>query len=153
MDPSWLTIARNELVSGVYEIPGPESNKRIEEYLATCRWVETDDRVPWCSAFVGWCCEQAGVPSTNRANARSWLNWGTAVSLPPVGAVTILKRGREPQPNRHITKAPGHVGFYLGHATPQHAILLGGNQSNAVRASIYPLSKVLGYRWPGENMT
>ena len=37
--PKWLALAHAELTSGVYEIPGPESNKRIEEYLATCRWV------------------------------------------------------------------------------------------------------------------
>jgi uncharacterized protein (TIGR02594 family) len=148
MEPAWLTVARGELSSGVYEIPGSGSEQRIEEYLSTCRWVETDDSVPWCAAFVNWCIMQAGLVGTDSARARSWLQFGVSVSPPPVGAVTILKRGPEPQPGRHVIKAKGHVGFYVGEASPSEILLLGGNQSNGmVRVSTYARSKVLQYRW------
>jgi uncharacterized protein (TIGR02594 family) len=147
MEPTWLTIARAELSSGIYEIPGPESNTRISEYLATCRWVETSDSVPWCSALVNWAIIEAGLVGTDSARARSWLQWGVSVGPPPIGAVAILKRGPEPQPDRHVIKAPGHVGFFVGLASPNQILLLGGNQSNMVRVSTYSKSKVLQYRW------
>ena len=152
MEPRWLQLARAELASGVYEIPGPGSLARIEEYQATCTlWPHSDDRIPWCSSFVNAMIIWAGLAGTDSAAARSWLDWGIGIGSPPIGAIVVLQRGKPPQPGRHITKGPGHVGFYLGLATPHHAILLGGNQSNSVRASIYPLSKALSFRWPGED--
>lgn len=162
-EPYWMTIARAELRRGVYEIPGPESLARIEEYQATCtQWVHSDDAIPWCSSFVNWAIEggdgsldvfwgRSTHPclGTKSARARSWLDWGTHVSMEhiPIGAVLIFKRGREPQPGRHIIDANGHVCFFDGWATPNHVVGVGGNQSNMVRASIYDASKLLDVRW------
>ena len=158
-EPYWLQLARFELQRGVYEIIGPASLPRIEEYQATCTlWPHSDDAIPWCSSFVNWCVEggdqQANLANvllgTKSAAARSWLGWGVSVRLTahiPIGAVMISKRGRGPQPGPEILDAPGHVTFYAGMATPLHFLGVGGNQSNMVRASIYPLSKVLDARW------
>jgi len=41
-------------------------------------------------------------------------------------------------------------GFFL-RADAQHVHLLGGNQLEQVREHFYPLSSVLGYRWPARN--
>jgi uncharacterized protein (TIGR02594 family) len=162
-DPYWMTIARAELRRGVYEIPGPESLARIEEYQATAtHWCHSNDNIPWCSSFVNWSIEggdrtldlvfgKTGVweIGTKSARARSWLDWGVHVSVKhiPIGAVLIFKRGSEPQPGRHILDAKGHVCFFDGWATPNHVIGIGGNQSNMVRASIYAVSKLLDARW------
>jgi hypothetical protein len=44
-----------------------------------------------------------------------------------------------------------HVGFWLA-SDLEHVRILGGNQSDAVKESLFPLRnfQVLGYRWPRE---
>lgn len=84
--------------------------------------------------------EQARIRGTNRANARSWLNWGgMCLERPAYGAVTVLWRVRR----RHWK---GHVGFYVGQEG-SNLLLLGGNQGNAVSIRSYPADRLLGYRW------
>lgn len=158
-----MQIARAELRRGVYEIPGPESNKRIELYQSTCRWKHSDDAIAWCSSLVNFCIEGGDdiqrvfleganiIPlvGTKSAQARSWLRWGRVISLQhaPIGAILILKRGPEPQPGPEVVDAKGHTCFFNGWATPHHIEGIGGNQSNMVRSSIYPANKVIGVRW------
>ncbi len=148
-EPIWLRIAREELHDGVQEIVGPADNPRIIEYHAATSGKFEDDEVPWCSSFVNWCMDQSGVSRTNSARARSWLAWGKSITHPPVGAVTILQRGAGPQPGADVIKAPGHVGFYVGDASPKEILLLAGNQGDAVNVRVFPRAAVLGFRWPG----
>jgi uncharacterized protein (TIGR02594 family) len=135
----WMKIAVGEL--GQHERPGKRhNNPRIMSYLSAVglsNWDET----PWCSAFANWCLWAAGIPGSGRANARSWLDWGSALgpTHPRFGCVTVLRRTANP--------ARGHVGFWLGSHAGQ-AVLLGGNQSDSVCVKSYPLSHVLGHRWP-----
>ena len=73
----WLEIAERE--QGVAEVPGAGDNPRVVDYLmsTTLGSLENqNDETPWCSAFVNWCMEQAGIKGTNSAWARSWLDWG-----------------------------------------------------------------------------
>jgi uncharacterized protein (TIGR02594 family) len=162
VEPYWMTIARAELRRGVYEIPGPDSEARIELYQSTCRWKHSDDAIAWCSSFVNFCVEGGDeaydllvggvVPfsvGTKSARARSWLQWGASISLQhaPIGALLIMKRGPEPQPGPEVVDAKGHTCFFDGWATPLHIRGVGGNQSNMVRSSIYPANKVIGVRW------
>lgn len=139
--PRWLQAARGEL--GVKEIPGPEHNDRVLEYLATTRlgrWAQGRDETPWCSAFVNWCMARAGQEGTDSAAARSWLGWGVELEEPKVGCVVVLKRGAPPS---------GHVAlFERQEGTTLH--LLGGNQANSVCVKPYPVSRLLSYRWPVE---
>lgn len=148
-DPLWLRIARRELHDGVKEVSGPGDNPRIVQYHAATSGAFEDDEVPWCSSFVNWCMDQAGISRTNSARARSWLAWGKGITHPPIGAITILSRGVGPQPGPEVIKAPGHVGFYLGEASASEILLLGGNQGDAVNVRAYPAAAVLGFRWPG----
>jgi uncharacterized protein (TIGR02594 family) len=149
-EPKWLTIARGELGVREYSAfrPGPagvSSNPRIEEYQRAANGREDDD-VPWCSSFVCWCMEQAGLPGTGRGAARSWLRWGVSLSVPVPGCVVVLWRE-----SRESYK--GHVGIYERPGPmPDSVVLLGGNQANAVRTASFPTSRVLAYRWPSEAM-
>lgn len=136
-EPPWLTIARREL--GVHETPGAQSTPRINEYLATCGAVPSDE-IAWCSAFVNWCMDRAGLPHTGRLAARSWLKWGDQLASARLGAVTVLWRESPQSPK-------GHVGLYLREAQGQ-VFLLGGNQANQVCVRAYTKARVLGYRWP-----
>lgn len=136
--PKWLEAALLELQRGVAEVAGPASNPRIAEYLKVVGQ-PSDDAIPWCAAFVGWCLEQDGVASTRRANARSYLTWGAAAA-PVLGAVVVFSRG-DP------TAATGHVGFLLD-ASAASVYVLGGNQSDRVSVAAYPRDRLLGIRWP-----
>jgi len=131
----WLDIARAEL--GMKEISGSKHNKRILEYHAATTLKATDDETPWCSAFVSWCLEKAGIESTKNAWARSYLAWGQAVKVPSIGCIVVFSRGA----------SSGHVAFYLGE-TESSIQCLGGNQNNSVCVSSYPKDRVLGYRLP-----
>ena len=137
----WMDIAKAEL--GTKEINGRGHNPRILEYLATTSlgsWGASRDETPWCSAFVNWVLEQAGVEGTDNAMARSWLKWGRGIEDPIMGCIVVLKRG---------TGSSGHVGFFADWTT--HGIsLIGGNQSDSVCYKSYKRSDVLGYRLPND---
>jgi uncharacterized protein (TIGR02594 family) len=139
-DAHWFDIAMQEEATGVDEIPGLEDNPRIVEYQQSTELGDADDETPWCSSFVNWCIQQAGLQGTNSAAARSWLRWGQEIPGPRTGCIVVLSRGNSPQ--------LGHVGFYCEDAGDRIRIL-GGNQSNRVNISSYPKARVLSYRWPG----
>lgn len=136
--PLWLQFAEREI--GTAEVAGEQDNARILEYHACTSLKSTEDSTAWCSAFVNWCMERAAIKGTNSAAARSWLDWGNVLEKPVEGCVVVFKRGAPPS---------GHVCFYVG-ADPDPAYIrcLGGNQSDQVKCSKYPVGDVLGYRWP-----
>src|SRR5262245_57365564 len=103
-EPRWLTIARAEM--GVAEYPHGSSNPRITRYHAGTNIEGYDDKVSWCSSFINWTLEQAGIAGTGSALARSWLDWGQLLEHPAPGCVAVLWRD-EPQSWK------GHVGYYL----------------------------------------
>jgi uncharacterized protein (TIGR02594 family) len=138
----WLGIAEHEL--GVAEVPGEGDNPRIVEYLESTTLGSPDnenDETPWCSAFVNWCMEQAGIQGSDSAWARSWLNWGrepkSDIESEWKGCVVILERGAN----------SGHVGF-LDAWEDEQVRLLGGNQGDRVGYAWFPVDRVLGYRVP-----
>lgn len=132
--PSWYTIAMAEIGTREFQ---PGSNPQIEKYHASTSLGSSPDDVPWCSSFVNWCIEQAGIKGTGSAWARSWLKWGEDLSTPRLGCIVVFSRGEG-----------GHVAFYSGGGTAGKINVLGGNQSNQVRFSFYNQDDVLGYRWP-----
>lgn len=128
-----------ETQRGVKEVPGAIHSKRVLEYHATTTLKATSDEVSWCSSFVNWCVEQAGLKGTGSAAARSWLKWGTPVEAPELGDILIFSRGSNP--------AAGHVGFYAGENEWQYKVL-GGNQGDQVKVSQYKKADLLGIRRP-----
>lgn len=136
-DPRWLEIAENEM--GTSEVPGSGDNPRILKYHQATTLKATDDSVAWCSAFANFCMKEAGIQGSGSAAARSWLNWGTRLDQPRNGCVVVLQRGGNP--------TQGHVGFYVGDGNGRIRIL-GGNQSDQVKISLFPKAMLLGFRWP-----
>lgn len=133
----WLSIAEEEL--GTREIRGHDHNPRIVEYHHTTTLKASDDETPWCSSFVNWCFDQAGMAGTDSAAARSWRRWGRKLDRPRKGCVVVFSSSRGP--------TSGHVG-YFEREQRNHILVLGGNQQNAVNYSSYPKSRLLEYRWP-----
>ncbi len=137
VEPGWYGIAEREL--GETEIRGSDHNPRIIEYHATTTLAATTDEVPWCSSFVNWCFKQVHTEGTRSAAARSWLRWGKSLTEPRKGCVVVFSSSRGPR--------SGHVGFFE-RLSGNHIVVLGGNQANSVNLSSYPMSRLLGYRWP-----
>jgi uncharacterized protein (TIGR02594 family) len=136
-----IQIARTYL--GTKEIKGAADNPKIMEMYRTVGHTQVEhDEVAWCAAFVGFCLEKAGVPSTRKLNARSYLTWGEKVAGPEQareGDVVIFTRG--------ANTAHGHVAFFVRAAGAQIEVL-GGNQSDAVSVARYARSRLLGIRRP-----
>ena len=66
---------------GTREVPGTKSNPEIIAMFRAVghEWVEDDSLTAWCAAFVGACIERAGLRSTRRLNARSYLDWAEPI--------------------------------------------------------------------------
>lgn len=124
------SVAQAELARDVREVPGPGNNPRIVMYHNTTQaWSGTDDSVAWCSSFVNYCVEQAGLLGTDSQSAQSWKDWGhNVMDDPREGDIVVWRRGADPK---------GHVGFYYADQGDRIAVL-GGNQSNRIRISSYP---------------
>src|SRR5689334_4192018 len=103
MSAPWMEIAKKEL--GQHEVAGAKNNNpRIMEYLRSVGNYPNDE-TPWCSSFVHWVMNQAGIKGTGRNTARSWLQWGKPLASPEYGCITVLTRGE--------STWQGHVGFYI----------------------------------------
>ena len=128
---------------GTTEGPGPADNPIIMEMYASVghEWVEHDS-VAWCAAFVGHCLERAGIKSTRKLTARSYLDWGVPIDVADAqqGDIGIIPRGS--------SSWQGHV-FFIDRIEGQWVWGLGGNQDDAVNVKRYPLSKLLGVRRAG----
>ena len=133
-----MAVAEAEI--GVRTFAPGQCNPRIVEYHELTNIRGYDDKASWCSSFINWSLARVGIAGTGSALARSWLEWGQPLDEPRPGCIAVLSRE---DPNGW----KGHVGFFL--RTDQESIhLLGGNQLEEVREHFYPLSTVLGYRWP-----
>ena len=134
-----LKIAFNEL--GTEEIVGVEDNPEVLKYAKeTGIQGITSDEIPWCSTFVNWVANKAGLQISGKANARSWLNVGAKVTSPEPGDVVVFWR-ESPESWK------GHVGFFLG-ASPdlKRVYCIGGNQGNRVSVSAYRMETVLSFQ-------
>jgi uncharacterized protein (TIGR02594 family) len=146
-DCPWIRFAIGEIGQG--EIPGKaRHNPRILQYHGVVGISHGGDETPWCSSFVNWCMQMAGVPGSGKGFARSWLQWGHPLSTtyPVFGCIAVFSRGVNP--------AQGHVGFLVG-LNAHEAMILGGNQKGVghptgeVCVRPYAKSRLLGVRWPG----
>jgi len=99
------------------------------------------DGLPWCAAIMN-ACERAAYglqAGTGKLNARSFLSYGTKVSLndAKVGDILIFTRGD--------SSWQGHV-TYLKAVKVNGFICLGGNQSDSVNEAFYSTAHLLGIR-------
>ena len=122
--------------------PDGTLNPMISRFFDTTWYDEGDASDAWCSAFVNYCVEEAGLEGTNSPRARSWLEWGAAKRIEDVerGDIMVFSRGQNP--------SQGHVGFYYD-VTPRGSYLVyGGNQNNQITVSTYSKSRLLSVRTP-----
>lgn len=144
----WYPIAKAEFGVSENTLIG-KHNKRIIEFHSTTTLKATTDEVPWCSSFVNWVMTKSGHKGTNSALAKSWLKWGSELKIPREGAIVVLKRKNKKSDSSTGSSTGYHVAFFI-RKTSKHITLLGGNQGNQVKESLYRLSSydIKGYRWP-----
>jgi len=134
-----LNIALGEY--GVLEIPGEKNNPEVMKYFwETGRTDIIDDETSWCDAFIDYVVMKAGGQPTPGLNARAWLTVGEMVLDFNLEDNIIAVLWRESP-----SSWKGHVAIPI-RRTDTHLYLLGGNQSNSVRISAYPIDRLLGYR-------
>ena len=134
-----LEIALREY--GVQEIVGGEHNAVIVEYFKESGhgWVH-DDELAWCSSFMNAMARRAGLESTGKLNARSWLDVGVHITNPQPGDLVIFWR-------KGKSSAYGHIAIFINFDEDGRNInVLGGNQGNMVRISGYDKGRLLGFR-------
>lgn len=125
---------------GTKEYPGAASNEAVEQFWAGAGMPKQADDVPWCAAFVGGVLGELGLPGTGKPNARSYLDWGRKVAMQDAmpGDVVVFWRGSP-------SGWQGHVAFLVAFHGDK-AIVRGGNQSDQVSDTGYPVSRILGIR-------
>lgn len=130
--PNWYAKAREYL--GTKEQPGSwQDNPVIVGFFDYVSYHATHDEVPWCSAFMNAVFAQVGIEGSGSAAAISWLHWGKRLQVPQLGCVAVFEH---------------HVALYVSHEGNGLIKLLGGNQSDQVKESVFAESQVLSYRWP-----
>ena len=136
-----------ERFTGIKEVGGSVDNPQIMAMLKLDNEWPSNDEVPWCSAFANYVCWLLRLPRSKDLRARSWLGIGKGISLDEAkhGDIIVLQRGKGEQPGPEVLDAPGHVGFYAGRFG-DFIEVLGGNQSDTVKVSRYPKSRLLGVR-------
>ncbi|RJG52497.1 TIGR02594 family protein [Sphingobium terrigena] len=137
--PRAYAIAQAELTLDVREVTGPQNNSRIVLYHSSTSGGAAPDETAWCSSFVNYCVEQAGLKGTDSKWARSWHDggWGEAVTDDPrPGDIVVWRR-------QSASGDGGHVGFFVEKIGSDTIRVLGGNQSNRVRISDYPVKGTL----------
>jgi uncharacterized protein (TIGR02594 family) len=140
----WFQIAQAEMQAGVSEQSNPD---RIKSYFAAVP-LTAGSETPWCGAFASFCMKQSGNPVPDgAARAANWKAWGSH-SVPlgshdiPVGAVVVLSPSKD-----GTTGGSGHVGFFSKSSEDGKRVeLLGGNQSNAVKLSSFPVTQIAAIR-------
>lgn len=135
-EPAWITWARKEI--GEKEVPGAGDNPDIVAWFKLLKDFPEEywhDATAWCAVFVnaGFCLN--GVQGLGSAAAADWLKFGKKVAKPQKGDVVVFT----------WDDGTHHVAYFLA-IEGDRVRVIGGNQSNAVTETTYPLRNVAGFR-------
>jgi uncharacterized protein (TIGR02594 family) len=135
-----ITRSRTDAIEAAAQVPGAAG-----VLLEALRWQGRSANqigLPtklWCADFMNFVLRRAGGKGTQSRAARSFLEYGTKLDGPRVGAIAIMYRKG---PNN------GHVGVVRGTDGQGNPIIVSGNHGNAVRQAVYSKSRVLAYVMP-----
>ncbi len=119
----------------------PKDREKLRELFHAAKINLDPQTTPWCAAFINGCEVKAGNKGTGRVNARSFILYGTKVSLDQAreGDICIFSRG-------HIAWQ-GHVAYFVSHSG-MDIVVLGGNQRDGVCKSVYTADNLISIRRP-----
>lgn len=110
------------------------------------------DTTHWCATFVNAVLFGSGIEGTRKANARSFLDFGVPTKDPVPGDLVVFRRKGKEDPEGNWM---GHVGFVVDRFKEDgvwKVKVLGGNQSDSVKYSVFTEKDLLGYRHVPDSM-
>ncbi|WP_420408711.1 peptidoglycan-binding protein [Hoeflea sp.] len=118
------------------------NNSTLSKWLRIGRYLGNPAKLPWCGDAVETAIVKTlpnePVPD-NPFWAQAWSKFGVAANAGDIGAIGVIR----------WSARAGHVGIVAAYdAKRQRVLLLGGNQSDAITLSWFPLSKFIAFRWP-----
>lgn len=131
----WLELAKKYL--GEHEIAGRRDNQFVLDCFKYTGYKADHDEVPWCAAFICRMLAETGYKHTHSAAAMSYADYGSPHQIIP-GAIVVFKWA-----------GGGHHVSLVHHVIDnQYVACLGGNQSDMVKISVFPISRIVAHRWP-----
>jgi len=140
--PEPIAHSRSEIAEAAAQVPGAAGVliEALQWRGRTAREIGLPTQL-WCADFMNFVIGRAGAQGTKSRSARSFLQFGTKLDGPRVGAIVIFsRRGAN----------SGHVGVVRGTDGEGNPIVVSGNHGNTVMQSTYPKAKVLAYVMPPE---
>ena len=151
--PHWLLVMRS--LTGTTEVPASGDNPKIlgmadavaqiyPEMESYCDQYQ-HDATPWCGLTAAYCMAESEIrPPFGPADTDKFLwalSWAddpnfSKINSPIPGAVVVMKRA-----------GGGHVTFYESTDGSNYRCR-GGNQSDSVNLSTYPIANVIQLVWP-----
>lgn len=117
-------------------------NAQLTAWLKGGRALGNPAKLPWCGDAIETAIVKTLPKEIVPANpffAQAWASFGIDAGGPKVGAIGVIR----------WTKTSGHVGTVAAYdAKKKRVLLLGGNQSNSINLTWFPLSKFIAFRWP-----
>lgn len=101
-------------------------------------------KVHWCAVYINWLLKKAKQPRTRSAMALSFRNWGTEVAADDAlpGDVVVFKR----RTGGKWDGVSGHVGLFNKWVGAARVSVRGGNQSDRVCDSTFPVVDIVAIR-------
>jgi uncharacterized protein (TIGR02594 family) len=135
-EPEWLIEAH--LYIGQRKLPDVPVAPALARWLQRLGAQWGGDEVPWCGPVMAAWMQACDIPPARAwYRAKGWLDWGTPIPAPVVGAVVVFDRA-----------GGGHVGLVVGKDPVGRLLVLGGNEGSAVSVLPFDRARVAGYRWP-----
>ena len=114
----------------------------VSFFRATNFGTPEGDTTKWCAAFMNWCLQRVGQPSTRSASSGSFRCFGNEVSAPSRGDIAVFKNLGEDD----RCAGTGHVAFWMSEK-PQRVQVLGGNQGGKATISWMSTTPEGGSPW------
>jgi len=134
-----VAILQNTLTQDWTEKGNPGNPRILQCYEVARQSYTCDNCGPpqyWCSAFVSWALEEAGIESKQTMGSQLWYDWGAEVPGWRSGDYSQIRKY-----DVVIFKAKdrdgGHIGFADSIASNGKINVHGGNQGNNVKVSGY----------------
>ena len=126
-DPPWLKVMKDHI--------GP----RHDYYYDFC---DANPGDAWCACMIGWALHQCNIKGTGSAAANSYKTWEVPAQTYKKGNIVVF-HWPDTAPEH------GHVSI-LNDWDEDEGIVgcVGGNQSHAVKRSVYDMDYIVSMRFP-----
>lgn len=135
--PPWMVEAQRRM--GLHE---RRDNRLLSAFMKFGRYLGDPARLPWCGDFIETCIVKTlpgAVVPNNPFWAQAWKTFGIDAGRPRVGSIGVIRWNAK----------SGHAGFVAGFdASRRRVLMLGGNQSDSVNLTWFPLDRFIAFRWP-----